>query len=54
MVFPAVVEEGDTSIDGLLDHFDCDFFFANASKMMTSHAKSGNFGLGLSEIAQGN
>ncbi len=52
-IFPAVVEEGDSAIDGLMNDFDRGFFVRRFAEMVAAKAESGNFGVGRGRIFGG-
>src|SRR6266568_168969 len=53
-VFPAVVEECDSSVDGFLDHADSGVFVSSITQMMAAESKCGYSDVVPSKLAEGN
>jgi len=53
-VFPAVVVESNSVVDGFLNNTHRSFFVGRVAQVMTAKAKDGNFGISVSKLSEGN
>jgi hypothetical protein len=53
-VFPAVVVESNSVVDGFLNNANRSFFIGCVAQVMTAKAKNGNFGVSASKLPEGN
>src|ERR1700722_9653101 len=51
-IFPAVVEEGHSAVDCLMNDFNGSFLVGGVPKMVAAKAECGNFGVGAAELSE--